>query len=64
MRGRNYTDSNIINHLCRLHYPIKDLVKRLASEILTPIRYAAMSETDYVLLRAIIALNPGATLVL
>ncbi|GMS94497.1 hypothetical protein PENTCL1PPCAC_16672, partial [Pristionchus entomophagus] len=42
----------------KLHCPVKDLVRRLSAELVSPLRYAALSDTDYVLLRALIALNP------
>lgn len=51
-------------HPCRLHCPVKDLVRRLSAELVSPLRYAALSDTDYVMLRALVALNPGLLLLL
>ncbi|KAF8373727.1 nhr-7 [Pristionchus pacificus] len=42
----------------KLHCPVKDLVRRLSAELVSPLRYAGLSDTDYVMLRALVALNP------
>ncbi|GMR46695.1 hypothetical protein PMAYCL1PPCAC_16890 [Pristionchus mayeri] len=42
----------------KLHCPVKDLVRRLSAELVGPLRHAGLSDTDYVMLRALIALNP------
>ncbi|GMT22489.1 hypothetical protein PFISCL1PPCAC_13786, partial [Pristionchus fissidentatus] len=42
----------------KLHCPVKDLVLRLSAELISPLRHATLSDSDFVMLRAVIALNP------